>query len=164
MAVPSGLASGVGFAERELLTNGQVAALTSPERISELRSLVRTGVEVTVTDNRELQMHPELIEQAHPAMHVEPDGGVRAMSIYEGVVGNLLHEPAHELWLRAVRRWSDPFVVETLSRVDGMTGWAQAVRRIDGRFGAARDQERIARHGSAGRTEPFSPAGAVRQR
>ena len=146
VAVPSGVASGVSFAQDELLTNDQVKTLTSPERIRELRSLVRTGAQVAVTDNQFLQMHPDRLDEAQVAMHVEPDGGVRAMSMYEGVVGNLLREPAAELWERTTRRWSDPFVVETLSPVDGMTGWAQAARRIDSRFGSVRDRARIARH------------------
>ncbi|MER6178206.1 radical SAM protein [Streptosporangium sp. NPDC001681] len=135
-AVPSGLASRPGFAETELLGNEELATLTSEEYTERLRSLAPASLAVTTSDNFILMMHPGIVASyGFPLMQIEPDGEVRAMPIYEGCVGNLLTEAPDVLWRRAVERWSDPFVVETLSPVRSMTDWAEATRRIDRRFG-----------------------------
>ncbi|MEW9551182.1 radical SAM protein [Nonomuraea sp. NPDC050783] len=145
-AVPAGLAGRPGFAETELLTNAELAALTSQEHTERLRSLAPASLEVTTSDNFILMMHPGFVA-AHgfPLMQIEPDGEVRAMPVYEGCVGNLLTEDPDVLWRRAVERWSHPFVVETLSPVRSMTDWAEAARRIDRRFGSAEVIARIDR-------------------
>ncbi|MFI6995754.1 hypothetical protein [Nonomuraea wenchangensis] len=78
-------------------------------------------------------------------LQVEPDGEVRAMPIYEGTVGNLLTEDAGTLWERVQERWSDPFVVETLSAVRSMQDWAEAARRLDHHFGTDEVRRRIDR-------------------
>jgi organic radical activating enzyme len=145
-AMPIGLASRVGFVDRELLSDTQVDQLATIEQLEHLQSLAPASVEVSVTDNRLLQMRPDLIASGRiPAMQVEPDGRVRAMAIYEGTVGSLLEEPPAELWKRAVARWSDPVVSETLSSVHTMKEWAEATRRIDYHFGTGDDRARIDR-------------------
>jgi len=146
-AVPSGLAGRAGFADNELLTDDQIRILTDAEQLKRLRSLSPRAVRVNTTDNRALQMHPDLIAQGvfFPAMQIEPDGEVRAMPIYEGSVGNILTESPAELWRRAVARWSDPFVTATLSPVNTMKEWAAAARRIDYRFGSIEVMARIDR-------------------
>jgi MoaA/NifB/PqqE/SkfB family radical SAM enzyme len=146
-AVPSGLASRVGFAEHELLTDVQLRRLASKERVHHLRSLAPSSVAVATSDNLALQMHPDMVARGHYlcALQVEPDGEVRAMPIYEGTVGNLLTDAPDVLWRRAVARWRDPFVVETLRPVRTMAQWAEATRRIDRRFGSAAVRARIER-------------------
>ena len=59
--------------------------------------------------------------------------------------GEPLVEPPIEVWHRAIARWSDPYVAETLSGVNSMAGWAEATRRIDYRFGTDHDRARIDR-------------------
>ena len=145
-AIPSGLASRPGFAERELLTDAQLRALTSPDTLARLRTLVPAGVRVATTDNRVLQMHPDTMARIDfSMMQVEPDGQVRAMPIYEGTVGNVRTDPPDVLWERSVARWKDPFVTAALSTADTMTQWAAATRRIDERFGSDEVRDRIAR-------------------
>ncbi|MEO3930834.1 radical SAM protein [Micromonosporaceae bacterium B7E4] len=145
--VPSGLASRPGFEVDELLTDDQVRLLDSSRHRRHLRSLAPPSVEVVTTDNRAVQMHPDQVGSGggFRAMLVEPDGGVRAMPMYEGTVGNLLTEDPETLWERAVARWSDPFVVATLSPVRTMRQWAEATRRIDHHFGSDQVRARIDR-------------------
>jgi MoaA/NifB/PqqE/SkfB family radical SAM enzyme len=142
--VPVGLASRPTF-NHELLTDAQVQRLLSAEYVRHLQSLVPSSVMVSTTDNTSLQMRPDRVERGDflPAMVVEPDGEVRGLALYEGTVGNLLTEPADLLWRRSVARWTDPFVVQTLSRVRGMSDWAEAARRLDHRFGSADVRARI---------------------
>ncbi|GIG64904.1 radical SAM protein [Phytomonospora endophytica] len=144
--VPSGLASRAGFARQELLSEEQVERLTGQSFRALLRGVAPSTVDVQTTGNRELQMHPDLIADGmvFPAMQVEPDGEVRAMPIYEGTVGNLLTEPAAELWRRSVERWSDPFVTSVLSGARTWPEWAEATRKIDEHFGDERVRARIA--------------------
>ncbi|GAB2931890.1 hypothetical protein GCM10027280_19490 [Micromonospora polyrhachis] len=146
-AVPSGLASRPEFAEHELLTDEQLAEFGDGRLVERLRQLAPPSVEVTVTDNLELRMDPELLA-ANPdfrPLQVEPDGQVRAMPIYEGTVGSLLDEPAMVLWQRAVHRWSDEFVVRTLAPVRSVRQWAAATRALDHHFGTAAVRARMAR-------------------
>lgn len=144
--IPTGLASRESFAERELLSEEQMALLISDTLLDELRSLVTPSVEVSVTDIRRFQMHPDLMALFDiPPIQIEPDGHARAMPIYEGTVGSLLHEPLARLWERAIERWSDPLVVATLRQADSPQAWAAATRRIDLRFGSRDDRARIAR-------------------
>jgi MoaA/NifB/PqqE/SkfB family radical SAM enzyme len=145
--IPTGLASRPTFADCELLTDEQEQLLAAGQLRDELQALVRDSVLVTTSDNRRFQLHPQLLAAGAdiPPLQVEPDGRVRAMPIYEGTVGTLLEEPLAELWARAIERWTDPFVVETLTPATTMKGWAEATRRIDVRFGSPLDQARIAR-------------------
>ena len=146
-AVPSGLASRPELAEHELLSDEQLTEFGDARLEARLRQLVPPSVQVTVTDNLELRMDPDYVA-AHPdfrPLQVEPDGQVRAMPIYEGTVGSLLDEPAAVLWQRAVRRWSDEFVVRTLAPVQTVRQWAEATRALDHHFGAAEVRARIAR-------------------
>jgi len=145
--IPTGLATRVEFAEQEMLSEEQAGLLASGQLVPELQSLVPASIEVETLDNRELQMHPDLLATGIyvPEMQVEPDGMVRAMPIYEGTVGSLLTESPVVLWERAVQRWSDPFVIETLTPARTMKAWAEAARRIDRHFGSAEDRARITR-------------------
>jgi MoaA/NifB/PqqE/SkfB family radical SAM enzyme len=146
-AVPSGLASRIGFAEHELLTDAQHGRLGSRAQLAHVRSLAPRSVAVATNDNLILQMHPDLVARGAymPAIQVEPDGAVRAMPIYEGTVGNVLTDPPDVLWKRAVERWSDPFVVDALRPVKTMAQWAEAARRIDYHFGSDEVRARIDR-------------------
>ncbi|MFC9596032.1 radical SAM protein [Streptomyces sp. NPDC056944] len=153
--VPEGLASRAGFAEHELLPEAGVRLLGDPEYARRLQELAPPGVRVTSTDNLALQMRPDLIGAGVclPVLQIEPDGAVRAMAAYEGTVGNVLTDPPAELWRRAVARWHDPFVRETLAPVRTMREWAEATRAIDLRFGTEADRRRIARRPA------FTPGG-----
>jgi MoaA/NifB/PqqE/SkfB family radical SAM enzyme len=145
--VPTGLASRTGFVEAEVLTDEQAELLGSADEARRLQALAPAGVTVTATDNRFLQMRPDLVARGIvlPAMQIEPDGGVRAMPIYEGTVGNLRSEAADVLWRRAVARWTDPFVTAQLDGALSMARWAEAARRIDYHFGSAAVRARIDR-------------------
>jgi len=142
--IPIGLASRETF-ESELLTQQQIAALNNGALASQLRTLAPTWTEVNTTDNAIFQMHPDDIAAGNVprAMQVEPDGAVRAMSIYEGTVGSLLSEDGLTLWRRAVDRWSDPAVTNLLRPATTQSAWAAATRSIDLRYGTDADRERI---------------------
>nr|WP_063817923.1 radical SAM protein [Herbidospora sakaeratensis] len=146
-AVPGGLASRARFDEHELLTEEQIKQLNDPGHAQRLRALAPASVTVGTTDNRILQMHPELVARGivFNVLQIEPDGEVRAMPIYEGTVGNVLSDPPDVLWKRAKARWSDPFVTNALSGVKTMKQWAEAARLIDQRFGTTAVRERISR-------------------
>ncbi|WP_169981649.1 radical SAM protein [Microbispora sp. H10836] len=141
--IPEGLASRTGVVEHELLSDAQVALLGSREFTRRLRTLAPPSVQVSATDNLALLMHPD--RPFLPVLQVEPDGAVRAMPAYEGTVGNLLTDPPERLWERALERWRDPFVVDTLRSVHTMEQWAEATRKIDYRFGSDADRARIDR-------------------
>ncbi|MCM2391895.1 radical SAM protein [Streptomyces albipurpureus] len=142
-AVPAGLANRPDFARTELLTWDRLAELAHPALLARLRALAPSTVEVFTADNLNLGMFPDRLATGgdQQIMHIEPDGEVRAMPLYEGTVGNLLHEPADLLWDRARARWRDPFVVEALSAVRTMADWVEATRRLDLRF--ASDEVRL---------------------
>ncbi|MFJ6939539.1 radical SAM protein [Streptomyces sp. NPDC101132] len=146
-AVPAGLASRAGFQEHELISDAQAAELADGARAARCQALVPDTLRIRTTDNSFLWMYDVATGPGggFHALQVEPDGAVRAMPIYEGTVGSLLTDPPAELWRRAVARWSDPFVVETLSPVATMAGWARATRAVDQRFAAPDDLDRIAR-------------------
>ncbi|MEV4442971.1 radical SAM protein [Streptomyces sp. NPDC049577] len=146
-AVPEGLASRPEFGHFELLDDAQVAELTSPGKLARLQELAPDSVRVFATDNGSLVMRPNRFASRadSPVMHVEPDGEVRALSVCEGTVGNLLEESPLELWRRGTSRLQDPFVVETLSAVRTMQEWAEAVRRMDYHFGSQEVRSRIDR-------------------
>ncbi|MEA2465869.1 MAG: hypothetical protein QOJ98_3616, partial [Acidobacteriota bacterium] len=124
--IPSGLATRVEFVEHEMLSEEQTSALGAGELERELQAMVPEWLEVTTTDNQRLQMRPDLLIDGigMPALHVEPDGQVRAMCSYEGTVGNLLQESPALLWQRALERLGDPFVLEALTPVRTTKEWA----------------------------------------
>lgn len=147
-AVPSGLATRPGFVEHELLTDEQQHWLGSDECRVHLSKLIPGSVQLHLSDGRALQMHPDDFASglaANYLLHVEPDGSVRSMAIYEGTVGRLGEEPATVLWERVLARHRDPFVVETLAPVRTMRDWAEAARRLDQHFGSEETRARIAR-------------------
>jgi hypothetical protein len=145
-AVQSGAASRAGFAEAELLTEEQRSELCTARRRDQLQSLTGAGVDVQINDNHKLMMYPgEATDwSTYDAVQIEPDGAVRAMSIYEGTVGNILIDPIPVLLDRVVARWHDPFVTETLRPARTMIEWAAATRAIDQHFGTADDLARFA--------------------
>jgi MoaA/NifB/PqqE/SkfB family radical SAM enzyme len=146
-AAPAGLASTTGFADHELLTDEQADALVGRELRTRLRAMTPPTMRITTTDNRALQMRPDLIAAGilTNAMQIEPDGEVRAMPMYEGSVGNLLTESPWTLWERSVQRWSDPFLTQTLRSVKTMRDWAEACRKIDYHYGSEAVRSRIDR-------------------
>lgn len=146
-AAPAGLASTRGFADHELVTDDQAAALAGRELRKRLAAQVPPSVRIGTTDNRQLLMSPTLIAEGTitNAMQIEPDGEVRAMPMYEGTVGNLLSDSPWTLWDRSVQRWTDPFLVQTLSQVKTMQDWAEACRKIDYHYGSDEVRARIDR-------------------
>jgi len=146
-AVPTGLASRTGFDKYELVSDEQYDELGRTELPARLQSLAPASVDIACTNNAVMMWTPAQLAagQYFQAIVVEPDGAVRAMPNYEGVVGNLLDEPVESLWRKAIERWSDPFVVETLSPVTTMSNWAVATRAIDYHFGTDQVRARIDR-------------------
>jgi len=146
-AAPSGLGSGVEFGRTELLHDDQLEMLVSPDFRARMQDIAGDRMTVNITDNLGLIQPPTRSRHREESsvMQVEPDGEVRWMPVYEGSVGNLLNEDPFVIWERAMDRWSDPFVVETLSPVRTVREWAEAVRRLNARYGAEADRERIER-------------------
>ena len=145
--VPTGLASRTSYGDHDLLTDDQVKDLVDPDTVNRLKAAAPPTVQVTTTDNFGVQMHPDYIA-THPdfrPLEIEPDGAVRGMPIYEGTVGNLLTDDPYELWERSRNRWRDPWVVEVIRGIRTRTDWAEAVRRIDQRFGTDEVRARIDR-------------------
>ena len=158
--IPSGLAAEEGFARHEVLTQKQLDALAKPGLEAELKALAPSSVEyVCVSHNLSLQLHSERARgMAMPyeeVMEIEPDGSVRAMVTYEGVVGNILRDPPELLWRRCQERVHDPVVVEHLWGVKTPEEWAAAVRRLDEHFGTPEDLLRFARRQSYTPPDPF---------
>lgn len=147
VTMPAGLANRAGFVDHELLGDAESQRLLSPDYLERLHGLAPAGVEIRIDDHWRDMIHPDDVAKGRitPIMHVRPDGGVHAMPIYEGTVGSVLDEPPMTLWERAVARWNDPFVVQTLSPVRTMRDWAEAARRLDYHFGDAADRARIDR-------------------
>lgn len=143
--IPTGLASRPSFVEQELLSDEQASLMGDGQLAQELQSLAPSSLVISTTDNRKLQLHPDLLAMGMdiPPMQVEPDGKVRAMPIYEGTVGSLLSESLPVLWERAIERWNDPFVTEMLRPATTGRTWAEATRRLDQQFGSAQDRARI---------------------
>ncbi|MFD6825504.1 radical SAM protein [Streptomyces sp. NPDC060085] len=140
-AFPSGLWNREFFSDSELLDNDQLAKFRAPDFARRLQSLAPDSVSVRFA-------YPDLsalVDEIDFMMQVEPDGLVRAIPTCEETVGSLLGEPAAVLWGRAMERRKDKFVVDLFSAVDSMTGWAQANRLIDDRYGSSDARDRIAR-------------------
>jgi MoaA/NifB/PqqE/SkfB family radical SAM enzyme len=146
-AVPAGPANSERYAGAELLSDEQLAVLRDPAFTAKLRALLPSSVvDVGVGDNFALAMDSERLERGEASeslLHIEPDGGVRTMAIYEGTVGNLLHEPPDVLWQRVLERRRHPLVRRALAKVQGFSDWAAAAREIDWRFASDEDRARI---------------------
>jgi hypothetical protein len=144
-AIPNGLASRESY-EGELLNDAQIALLHDEDFAAALQAQAPGRVMVALTDNTDLQMRPQRVREGTAAldfMVVEPDGQVRALPIYEGLVGNLLTEAPEEVWRRVGERRSHPFVVAELEGADTMAAWARATRNINQRFASPEDLVRI---------------------
>jgi len=155
--IPSGLAAEEAFAEHEVLDDEQLAQLADPAFARALTQLAPPTLEyVCVSDNVSLQLHSERARGMQmpyaEVMEIEPDGSVRAMVTYEGVVGNILHDPPEQVWQRCQERVNHPHVVAELQGVKTPRDWAAAVRRLDQFFGTEQDLVRF------GRRVPYSPA------
>jgi MoaA/NifB/PqqE/SkfB family radical SAM enzyme len=158
--IPSGLAAEASFARHEVLNEDQLQLLASQEFGNELRKKAPSSLEyICLSDNVALQLHSERAREMplHYAevMEIEPDGDVRAMVTYEGVVGNILRDSAEELWQRCQARAHHPVVVEELRGVKNSQDWAAAVRRLDEFFGTPADLVRF------GRRPPYAPGPAA---
>jgi MoaA/NifB/PqqE/SkfB family radical SAM enzyme len=146
--IPGGLASEVGFVERELLTDHELEALVGAEPA--LASRARNGATVSVTDVRDFLPTSPLYPEGAEIAQVEPDGELRAFPCYEAKVGNILDEPIEALWQRALAWREDPFVLAQTSSIQTLADWARVSRLLDRRYGSAEDRVRIARRGAAG--------------
>jgi MoaA/NifB/PqqE/SkfB family radical SAM enzyme len=142
-AVPSGIAAEEWYAQHELLTEKQLGVL----RRGRSAAAANPKLLLSLSDQRHLQMHPDDVASGSAnvdTLSIEPDGLARAMSMYEGTVGNVLVDPPEEIWERAQARWHDPFVVEQLASARTRIEWATATRAIDRRYGSQDDLNRIA--------------------
>lgn len=146
-AVPSGLATAEHYAKTELLTPQQLEQIRDPAQKERLQRLLPAHIDTfSLSDNYLLAMDPVRMAQglsAEKLMHVEADGGVRSMAIYEGTVGNLLNEAPDILWERVLAARQHPLVVEALSSIDTMEKWADAARRIDMHFASPANRQRL---------------------
>jgi MoaA/NifB/PqqE/SkfB family radical SAM enzyme len=144
--VPQGLASRDGY-EAELLDAAQMRALDDGSLEARLNLATDGKPAVFTRNNFDLQMHPETVRDGTAwtldRMIVEPDGAVRAMEVYEGIVGNVLDEPLELLWARSNERRSDPFVTELLGQVRSTVEWSAATRVLDRRFAAGAELVRL---------------------
>jgi MoaA/NifB/PqqE/SkfB family radical SAM enzyme len=143
-AIPTGLASEEAYANRELLDGDALATL--PSRIASLRALAPWSVRVALMDNAAFLMSTEQIRRGEANDYIakiEADGGVRAVDIYEGVVGNILEEPFEQIWARARARHDDPEFQSHLDGVRTMADWARATRAIDRRYASTEDLARL---------------------
>lgn len=148
-AVPAGPANAERYAGEELLTPEQLGALRDPAFEARLRAVLPASVrELAVTDNFNLTADPGRAargEACETLLHVEADGRVRSMNVYEGTVGHILHDPPDVLWQRVIERRRHPFALKVLSSVDTLQDWAAAARRIDWHFASEEGRARIAR-------------------
>lgn len=142
-ALASGLASREGYAIRELLSPDELAEVARPEHTDQLRALAPASVD-RVAASPVLMPFADMASAVTPEiMHIEPDGLVRGMPLYEGTVGNILEEPPEALWARVRARHADPVVHALLGEAHDMQSWAAAVRRLEERFAAPHDLVRI---------------------
>lgn len=145
-AVPSGLATSDHYAKTELLSPLQLEQIRDFSFKGTLRRMVPTHVDIELTDNYALAMDPKRRAQGlalDGLLHLEANGDVRSMAIYEGTVGNLLNESVDVLWNRVLEAQQHPVVVNALSSIDTMEKWADAARRIDMEFASEPNRQRI---------------------
>ena len=147
LAIPSGLAADEGYAGAELLTRDELAAFRDPAFAARLRAILpRTVRQVRINDNFELSMDPDRLARGEglpDLFHVEADGSVRTMAIYEGTVGNILHEPPEVLWQRVIERRRHPLPLRVLRSLRGLDDWAAAARAIDRELASPENRARI---------------------
>lgn len=160
-AIPSGLGAEEGYVATELLTEDQLAELRAPAFFERLRALLPAPVvRLLVNDNFNLAMDAERLasgEADEGLFHVEADGSVRSMPIYEGTVGNILRDPPEVLWQRVLQGRSHPVALRVLPVVRGMHDWAAATRTIDRALASDRDRARIEARAFAGERRELRP-------
>ncbi len=146
-AVPSGVATGKLYSVQELLSQEQLAQIRDPAFVAKTRALLPAQInEYRLTDNFVLAMDPVRIARGaarENLMHLEADGSVRSMAIYEGTVGNILYDSVDVLWERVLAARQHPVVLDALSSIDTMEEWADAARRIDLHFASDANRKRI---------------------
>lgn len=146
--IPVGLASRAEFADAELMTMDELIELSRPESQAHLRSLLPPEVKLVVQDYFKLRMAAQdvaLHASVAEYMHLEPDGAVRAIPIYEGTVGSLLTEDAEVIWRRVQQHRMSRDLVGLLEQVRSPLDWARAARTIDLQYAAPAERDRIAR-------------------
>lgn len=144
--IPEGLAAEEGF-DSELLTFEESLSFLNAENW--LAERARNRAEVSITDVRYFLPEAGSNTTDRGIAHIEPDGKLRAKSIYEAKVGNVLEESLDVLWARAMAWRSDPFVVAEMDSIRTMSDWARVTRTLDRRYGSVEDKERIRMRGSA---------------
>lgn len=158
-AIPSGLGAEEGYVASELLSDHELRMFRDPAFAERLRALLPGSVaRLQIIDNFNLAMDAERVangEANEGLLHVEADGSVRSMAIYEGTVGNILREPLDVLWQRVLDRRRDPVALRVLSSVRGMHDWAVAARTLDRALASEQNRTRIeARARACGRGDP----------
>lgn len=138
-AVPSGLATRPSFAATELLSDEELQTLRNPDLRHRLAGILPRSTALHVMDNWHLLPRPGRLIP----IQIEPDGRIRAFPIYEGTVGNILHEPLEQIWKRAKVRHCDPAIIGLHDGVTSMAAWAEVARQMDQRFGRPDDLLRI---------------------
>jgi MoaA/NifB/PqqE/SkfB family radical SAM enzyme len=148
LAIPSGLGAERSFAG-ELLTDDELAAFRDPALAARLRAALPPSVKkLQVNDNFDFSMDPERPEHDggnHALLHVEADGSVRPMPIYEGTVGNILRDPPGELWARVLEGRGEPGRLRVLRSIRGLDDWAAAARALDRAHASPENLARIER-------------------
>jgi MoaA/NifB/PqqE/SkfB family radical SAM enzyme len=146
-AVPAGPANAERYAASELLSDEQVGALRDPAFAARLRALLPPSiVELGIGDNFDLAMTTDRLDRgglSEAFLQIEVDGGVRGMAIYEGTVGNILHDPPDVLWQRVLERRHHPLARKALASIRGLSDWASAARQLDWHFGSDESRARI---------------------
>ncbi len=149
LAIPSGLGSDEAYAATELLTDEELAMFRDPAFERRLRDLLPGTVSrLKLNDNFALAMDAESQERGEGTdrlLHVEADGSVRGLAIYEGTIGNILHDPPEVLWQRVIERRRHPVALRVLPKVRGLGDWAVAARQMDWQFGSDETRARLAR-------------------
>jgi MoaA/NifB/PqqE/SkfB family radical SAM enzyme len=141
-AIPAGPANSEGYAETELLTPDQIGALRDPAFSERLRARLPASVkELAVMDNFDLATTGG--EAGEGLLHVEADGSVRSMIMYEGTVGNLLRDEPGALWERILERRTDPTSLARLSAVKTLGEWAVVAREVDWQHASEETRTRI---------------------
>jgi hypothetical protein len=145
--VPAGLASRPAFAT-ELLSTEQLESLDDGSLHSMLAQLAPPDLALRCFSNRDLSHAPCWPAHSTTVIQVEPDGDVRAMALYEGTVGSLIHQPLEVLLARIDTHRKAPQVRHLLSQVQDAPSWASTTRRLDWAHASTAVRRLIERRGA----------------